>query len=42
VDLGDGAYTVGRPPAGGDPRLLALLAALDDEPESPEADASPP
>jgi hypothetical protein len=24
-----------RPPAGGDPRLLALLVALDDEPGSP-------
>jgi hypothetical protein len=25
-----------RPPAGGDPRLAALLAALDDEAEPPE------
>jgi hypothetical protein len=31
-----------RPPAGGDLRLAALLTALDDEAESPEADAAPP
>ena len=27
-----------RPPAGGDLRLAALLAALDDEPDPPEDD----
>ncbi len=31
-----------RPPAGGDLRLAALLAALDDEAESPEEPISPP
>lgn len=31
-----------RPPAGGDPRLAAMLAALDDEAESPEEPISPP
>jgi hypothetical protein len=28
-----------RPPAGGDPRLAALLAALDDEPDPPSRTA---
>ena len=31
-----------RPPAGGDLRLAAMLAALDDEAESPEEPISPP
>ena len=31
-----------RPPAGGDLRLAALLAALDDEAESPGAPIAPP
>ena len=31
-----------RPPAGGDLRLAALLAALDDEAEPPEEPISPP
>ena len=31
-----------RPPAGGDPRLAAMLVALDDEAESPEEPISPP
>jgi hypothetical protein len=30
-----------RPPAGGDPRLAALLAALDDEPDPPPAEPAP-
>jgi len=31
-----------RPPAGGDLRLAALLAALDDEADSPEEPIPPP
>ena len=31
-----------RPPAGGDLRLAAMLAALDDEADSPEEPISPP
>jgi hypothetical protein len=31
-----------RPPAGGDPRLAAMLAALDDEADPPEEPISPP
>ncbi len=31
-----------RPPAGGDLRLMALLAALDDEAGSPEEPVAPP
>ena len=30
-----------RPPAGGDPRMAQLLAALDDEAGPPQAGASP-
>jgi hypothetical protein len=30
-----------RPPAGGDLRLAAMLAALDDEPEPPAPETAP-